>query len=380
MKGLVPEIRFKGFTDDWVQRKASEIFISISDKNHPNLPVLSATQALGMVLRDEIGIDIKFDKTNINSYKRVLPGQFVIHLRSFQGGLAHSNTEGITSPAYTILDFCQKEKQYPKFWIDILRSEKFIKSLEAITYGIRDGRSISFKDFAILKLSFPNIKEQIIIGNFFRTLDDTITNQQGKLDKLKELKKGYLQQMFPQMGDSVPRARFSGFEGEWEERKLGKVAKIVAGGDVDKSKLLPVGEYPVIANALTNSGIIGYYNDSFLIEAPAVTVTGRGDVGFAQARKTNFTPVVRLLVVKSEHDIDFLENAINNLNVFVESTSIPQLTVPQLAKYEICFPDLLEQIAIGNFFFNLDEQIALQSQKLEQLKQLKVAYLQKMFV
>jgi type I restriction enzyme S subunit len=179
-----------------MERKASEIFISVSEKNYPHLPVLSATQLHGMVFRDEVGIDIKFDETNTAGYKRVLPGQFVIHLRSFQGGLAYSNIEGITSPAYTILDFCDKENHYPMFWIDILKSSNFIKSLETVTYGIRDGRSISFNDFSILKLSFPSIAEQIAVGSFFHTFDEQITLQAQKLERFKQLKVAYLQRMF----------------------------------------------------------------------------------------------------------------------------------------------------------------------------------------
>ena len=192
----VPRVRFGGFSGDWEVRKADEIFLSISDKNHGSLPVLSASQERGMVLRDEIGIDIKFDKANTATYKRVLPGQFVIHLRSFQGGLAYAGIEGITSPAYTVLDFIDKDAQMPEFWVDILKSENFIKMLESVTYGIRDGRSISFNDFSMLKLSFPSQAEQVAIGNFFLNIDVQIKTQSEKMEKLKQIKAAYLQKMF----------------------------------------------------------------------------------------------------------------------------------------------------------------------------------------
>ena len=149
-----------------------------------------------MVLRNEIGIDIKFDSSNIAAYKRVLPGQFVIHLRSFQGGLAYSKIEGITSPAYTVLDFIEKDKQVPEFWIEALRSEKFIKMLESVTYGIRDGRSISFNDFSIIKLPYPSHDEQTSIGRFFSLLDYNIDEMQSKVDALVKLKSAYLKKMF----------------------------------------------------------------------------------------------------------------------------------------------------------------------------------------
>ena len=89
----------------WEQRKAKTLFISYAEKGYPELPVLSATQDKGMVYRDDTGKNIFHDKNNEISYKRVQPGQFVIHLRSFQGGFAHSNILGITSPAYTIFGF-----------------------------------------------------------------------------------------------------------------------------------------------------------------------------------------------------------------------------------------------------------------------------------
>ena len=155
---------------------------------------------------------------------------------------------------------------------------------------------------------------------------------------------------------------------------------IVAGGDIDKQKISDVGKYPVLANALTNDGIVGYYKEEYRVEAPAVTVTGRGDVGHAQARKVNFTPVVRLLAVKSEHDVDFLESAINNHRVLVESTGVPQLTSPQLGNYKIYFPSFDEERKIGEIFSNFDHCITLHQRKLDQLKNMKQVLLQNMFI
>ena len=156
--------------------------------------------------------------------------------------------------------------------------------------------------------------------------------------------------------------------------------EIVAGGDIDKDLILDEGRYPVIANALTNDGIVGYYNTDYRIEAPAVTVTGRGDVGHAKARIVDFTPVVRLLSIKSYHDVFFLENAINTLKIVIESTGVPQLTVPQLAKYEISFPKSLdEEEKIGNFFCTIDNLITLHQRKLDKMKELKKAFLNLIF-
>ena len=192
----VPEIRLDGFEGEWENKRADEIFKSVSEKNRALLPVLSASQIDGMILRDEIGIDIKYDEAALNNYKLVKPGQFVIHLRSFQGGFALSKLEGITSPAYTIIDFIDKVNNLPDFWNSILTSRDFIKRLETVTYGIRDGKSISFKDFSSLKFVFPEFKEQQAIGSYFSNLDQLITSYQEKISQLETLKKKLLQDMF----------------------------------------------------------------------------------------------------------------------------------------------------------------------------------------
>ena len=193
---MKPQIRFKGFTDAWEQRKARELFDSYADKGHPELPVLSATQDAGMVKRDEIGKSVFHDKSNEVGYKRVLPGQFVIHLRSFQGGFAHSNIEGITSPAYTIFGFKPSEKQYDLFWKYIFSSEEFVRRLETVTYGIRDGRSISYDEFLTMGFIVPSYAEQVKIAQGLIITDNLITLHQRQVEKLKNIKSALLEKMF----------------------------------------------------------------------------------------------------------------------------------------------------------------------------------------
>lgn len=142
-----------------------------------------------------------------------------------------------------------------------------------------------------------------------------------------------------------------------------------AGGDINKDQLVEKGKYPVIANALNNDGIVGYYDNDYRIKAPAVTVTGRGDVGHAKARKSDFTPVVRLLTLETKHDVDFLENIINTINIVNESTGVPQLTVPQLSKYMIFIPPTLEEEKkIGEYLLSLDNLITLHQHRWKKLK------------
>ncbi|OIL36716.1 hypothetical protein ATW97_09375 [Oenococcus oeni] len=149
------------------------------EKGKSNLPVLSVTQDSGVVFRDEIDINIKYDHSTLDSYKVVHPGDFVISLRSFQGGFELSNKLGITSPAYTIFISRDPSKQSNLFWEVQFKSYRFVESLKTVTFGVRDGKSISFKEFSDLKLLYPiDIKEQIQIGTFFKSLDDLITVNQ----------------------------------------------------------------------------------------------------------------------------------------------------------------------------------------------------------
>ncbi len=259
--------------------------------------------------------------------------------------------------------------------------EKWYKQYITATDSVRkqfQRLASGFKVYGVTRETLPKIQiaypksadEQSKIAEILMKWDEAIELYNQYIEKLKQLKSIWLKKMFPQKGERVPEWRFKGFTDAWEQRKLGDVAiEMIAGGDIDKELILEEGRYPVIANALTNDGIVGYYNNEFRIKAPAVTITGRGDVGHAKARIVDFTPVVRLLSIKSKHDVFFLENAINTLKIVVESTGVPQLTVPQLEKYEVVFPkQLAEEEKIGAFFKRLDNLITLHQCKVEKIK------------
>lgn len=192
----VPKIRFKGLKGEWKKVKADSIFKTFNEKNRPDLPVLSATQDRGMVTRESIGYNIFHDTSNEATYKHILPGQFVIHLRSFQGGFAHSEIEGIASPAYTIIDFKNKDLYHDYYWRYVFMSKEFIKRLELITYGIRDGRSISYDEFKEMSFLVPSKEEQIKIASYLKNLDRQISLQSQRLEKLKQIKSACLDKMF----------------------------------------------------------------------------------------------------------------------------------------------------------------------------------------
>lgn len=191
------EFRFKGFNNPWKVSKAKDLFDSISDKNHNgDLEVLSATQDKGIIPRSELDIDIKFEKGNLKSYKKVNKSDFIISLRSFQGGIEHSKYTGLVSPAYTVFNFKEGIDFNHDFFAIIFKRRDFINRLNTLTYGIRDGKAISFKDFSDVKLEYPEIEEQEKIAYFFSIVDKKINKEQEKLDFLNEYKRGLLQQMF----------------------------------------------------------------------------------------------------------------------------------------------------------------------------------------
>lgn len=191
-----PEMRFKGFKNDWETIKAKDLFNPVVEKNRQELPVLSVTQDNGVVYRNDVGIDIKYDPNTLNNYKVIHPGDFVISLRSFQGGFELSDKLGICSPAYTIFVPKVTDKHDNSFWKTKFKTFNFIESLKTVTFGIRDGKSISFSEFGDLKLSFPNVQEQQKLGRFFEELDKRISMEGNKLTKLQKQKQGFMQQMF----------------------------------------------------------------------------------------------------------------------------------------------------------------------------------------
>ncbi|MBS0849678.1 restriction endonuclease subunit S [Citrobacter sp. JGM124] len=192
------EFRFKDDNDeefpDWDYVNAGELFKNSSNKKHDgDLPILAVTQEYGVVNRDSINIDIKSSQASINTYKKIDAGDFVISLRSFQGGIEYSHLEGICSPAYTVLK--STKLIIDGFYRFFLKKDSFIEELSQTVVGIRDGKQISYQAFASLDLPYPSLSEQAKIANFLSIIDDKITAKKIELDKVKNWKQGMLQQM-----------------------------------------------------------------------------------------------------------------------------------------------------------------------------------------
>jgi type I restriction enzyme S subunit len=189
------------------------------------------------------------------------------------------------------------------------------------------------------------------------------------------------------MTSNKPKRRFSQFSEDWLTKSVAEIFTITAGGDISKEHVSTEKSdqhpYPIYANASEKEGLYGY-SDIFKITAPAITVAGRGVyIGIVHVRKENFYPIVRLLVLKpkSKENVDyhFFSFVLGKINLFVESTGVPQLTAPQYSKYEISFPSLPEQQKIASFLSSVDERIELLEQKKEKLEVYKKGVMQQVF-
>lgn len=179
----------------WSFKKGGKLFESISNKNHnSDLPILAITQDKGAIPRDLIDYQITVTERSIESYKVVEIGDFIISLRSFQGGIEHSDYKGICSPAYIILR--NKIEIVQNFYKYYFKTLDYIKLLNKKIEGIRDGKIISYSYFAEIDLPFPIIEEQKQIASFLSKVDQKIQCEKATLDQLEMQKKYLLQQMF----------------------------------------------------------------------------------------------------------------------------------------------------------------------------------------
>lgn len=193
------EIRFKDENGQefpkWEFQKGNILFKSVSDKNHSSdLPILAITQDQGAIPRDQINYNIGVTEKSVSSYKVVEVGDFIISLRSFQGGIEYSNYHGICSPAYIILrPIREMNRDFYKYY---LKTPSYIGKLVSKLEGIRDGKMVSYKYFSEIKLPYPCVEEQTKIANFLSNIDKKIELVDKQIEKSKTYKKGLLQQMF----------------------------------------------------------------------------------------------------------------------------------------------------------------------------------------
>lgn len=194
----IPRLRFSVFSGGWDYMNGDELFEPISNKNHnSDLPILALTQDQGAVPRDMINYNVIVSDKSVAGYKVVEVDDFIISLRSFQGGIEYSRYKGLCSPAYIVLRK-KSEDLISDFYRIYFKSFNYIQELNKKLEGIRDGKMISYKQFSEIKLPVPNPAEQQKIAECLSALDELIASESAKLDSLKDHKKGLMQQLFPQ--------------------------------------------------------------------------------------------------------------------------------------------------------------------------------------
>lgn len=214
-----PKLRFPGFDEPWKVFKAEELFQNVTDKNHPDETVLTIIQGKGTLPREQAGRNIHYDDASLSNYKKVEQGDFIIHLRSFEGGLEMANEAGIVSPAYTILR-C-KRPHSSLFYDAYFHTDEFINhNLSKSVEGIRDGRQISYEAFKWLGIPYCEPTEQEKISSLFSVLNERIAKQRDLVESLKKYKRGVNNQILSQIDNSY-------------NCRLGSVCEIVGGGTPD---------------------------------------------------------------------------------------------------------------------------------------------------
>lgn len=195
-KGLMQQLltgkkRLPGFSGEWKKVKAGLLFGSSSIRSNKLEPLLSVTQDKGVVPRDMLETRVTMPNGDLSSFKLVDVGDFVISLRSFEGGLEYSKYRGIVSPAYTVLK--KKTDLSDVFYKVYFKSNDFIQRLAVAVIGIRDGKQISYSDFCYIKIPYPSLQEQNAIANVFVSCDDEILLAKQKLNHFQQQKKGLMQ-------------------------------------------------------------------------------------------------------------------------------------------------------------------------------------------
>ena len=373
-----PEIRFKGYTDEWEQRKLGE-YVSITSGEAPSKFEVGTelyVKVDDLNYNDKYVVDTQNKVAEHSTIKRVTKGSVIFPKRGAAIMTNKVRILGIDSYMDTNMMSLSSEKLDSEFLYNIISKEGLYKIADTSTIP-----QINNKHIEPYEVIIPSLDEQKRIGVYFRSLDHLITLHQRKCDEVKSLKKYMLQKMFPQNEQKVPEIRFEGFTEAWEQRKLGDVAQEFKSGNSLKADEIDItGDYPVYGG----NGLRGYtstYNHD-----GEYALIGRqgalcGNMNYS-AGKAYFTE--HAVVVKADENnvTRFLYYMLNimNLGQYSDQSAQPGLAVNKLVKLENSFPKKEEQQQIGAYFRSLDHLITLHQQKCEELKKIKKFMLQKMFV
>ena len=397
-----PQLRFKGFTDPWEQRKLVSMANYKNGKGHEDKQ--STIGKFELINLNSISISggLKHSGKFIDEADDTLQKDDLVMILSDVGhgdllgrvALIPEDDRFVLNQRVALLR--PNATADPQFLFSYINAHQYYFKAQgagASQLNISKGSVENFISFV------PIIEEQQKIGAFFKELDNTIALHQRKLAKLKELKQGYLQKMFPKNGSKFPQLRFAGFADDWEVRKLGELSNIVGGGtpstsnpeywdgDIDWYAPAEIGEQSYVSKSKKTITELGLKRSSArILPVGTVLFTSRAGIGntaiLAKEATTNqgFQSIVP---VQNKLDSYFIFSRTNELKRYGEVTgagsTFVEVSGKQMSKMSIMVPELSEQQKIGSFFKQLDDTIALHQRKLEKLQELKKGYLQKMF-
>lgn len=397
---MVPQLRFRGFTGDWEQRKWSETvdisteMVDPTSGEYDDMPHIAPGNIESFTGRILDNVKSVKEEQLISGKFRFRPGDVVYGKINPQlGKYFYASVDGLTSAdAYV---FNGKNGVTQKFLFSLLQTEDFFKY--SVSVSKRSGMpKINRDELNAYSFLAPNEKEQERIGDFLLGIDNLITLHQRKYNKLLALKKSMLEKMFPKTGSDVPEIRFAGFTGAWEQRKVGEVIEDY----VEKTTVQ--NQYPVLTSSqqqgivlqedyfadrqVTTNDNVGY----FVLPRGYFTYRSRSDTDLFVFNRNSlidkgiisyYYPVFR----PKNADSNFLLRRLNygirsQLSMAAEGTGQHVLAHSKFKNMEFLVPPLQEQKLIGAYFEKLDDLITLHQRKYEKLKQIKQSMLEKMFV
>jgi len=394
---ILPKLRFPEFRGkyDIDFLNGNLLFESITNRDHnSDLPILAITQDQGAVPREQIDYNITVTDKSLTSYKVVEAGDFIVSLRSFQGGIEYSRFKGICSPAYIVL---RKKKKgiidyYYKYFF---KTENYIRSLNKDLEGIRDGKMISYNQFSSIKIPFPDFNEQKKIAMCLSSIDELIDAESKKLDTLEKYKKGLMQKLFPTEGKNLPEWRFNEFKNDeaWKEKSIEKSCEIFSGGTPDTStKEYYNGKIPFIRSAEISKENTELYITEEAVNNSSSKMVKKGDVlialygansGEVSLAKIEGAINQAVLCLRHETNNVFLYHYFSHIKSSVVSKYIQggqgNLSGQIIKSLVLAFPCPEEQKKIATCLSEIDVIITEQFNKIEQLKTHKKGLMQGLF-
>lgn len=396
-KEIVPKFRFPEFQRDGIDFvHGNKLFKSITNKNHnSDLPILAITQDQGAVPRDQIEYNVTVTDKSLSNYKVVEVGDFIISLRSFQGGIEYSRFKGICSPAYIILR--KREENISELYYKyFFKTWRYIQSLNRNLEGIRDGKMISYSQFSSVKVPYPrSFKEQQKIADCLSSIDELIDAESRKLKALEKYKKGLMQKLFPAEGKTLPEWRFPEFQGcgEWKSKSIGKACKMFSGGTPDTSKKeFYGGTIPFIRSAEINKSSTELFITEEGFKNSSAKMAKKGDIlialygansGEVALSKIDGAINQAILCLRHETNNVFVYHYFTHMKNWIISKYIQggqgNLSGQIIKSVNLYFPKAEEQQKIADFLSEIDTMITGQSNKVEQLKAHKKGLMQGLF-